>query len=60
MYSNNSDNKPRTVVDLASNMQVSRFLKHGMDTKLMKMHPFVLMQDEKPVYEVGSSVSISA
>lgn len=54
MYSNNSDNKPRTVVDLtAGNMQVSRLLKHGMDTKLMKMHPFVLLQDEKPIYEVG-------
>jgi len=54
MYSNNSDNKPRTVVDLTGNMQVSRLLKHGMDTKLMKMHPFVLLQDEKPIYEMST------
>ena len=54
MYSNNSDNKPRTVVDLtAANMRVSRVLKQGMDTKLLKMQPFVLLHDEKPLYEVS-------
>jgi len=55
MYSNNSDNKPRTVVDLtAANMRVSRVLKQGIDTKLLKMQPFVLLHDEKPLYEMST------
>ena len=53
MYSGEGDSRPRIVIDLSEpNITVRRVLKQGTDTKRLKTHPFVLLHEDKPLYEV--------
>ena len=54
MYANDGDNRPRIVIDLCEpNIRVKRVVKQGVDTKRLKTHPFVLLHQDRPLYEVG-------
>lgn len=53
MYAGEGDSRPRIVIDLSEpNITVRRVLKQGTDTKRLKTHPFVLLHEDKPLYEV--------
>ena len=54
MYAGETDNRPRIVIDLTEpQIRVSRVVKQGVDSKRLKTHPFVLLHEEKPLYEVS-------
>jgi hypothetical protein len=55
MYANDGDNRPRIVIDLTEpNIRVKRVVKQGADTKRLKTHPFVLLHEDRALYEVSS------
>lgn len=54
MYAGEGDNQPRVVIDLSEpNIRVKRMLKQGVDSKRLKTHPFVLLHEDRPLYEVS-------
>lgn len=55
MYAKEEDSQPRVVIDLSEpNIKVKRLVKQGADSKRLKTHPFVLLHDGRPLYEVSN------
>lgn len=55
LYSSESDSKPKIIMDM-TRVQVSRLVKQGMDTRRLKMQPFIVTVNEKTTYEVTTCV----
>jgi hypothetical protein len=56
MYANDGDNRPRIVIALTEpNIRVKRVVKQGVDTKRLKTHPFVLLHEDRALYEVSKN-----
>ena len=53
MYTGEEDQRPRIVIDLSEpNIEVKKLMKQGSDAKRLKLSPFVLTHNGKPLYEV--------
>ncbi len=60
VYAKSTDGQPKNVVDLAGvTLRDHRLTnrQHGTDTKRIKMQPFALDVDAKPLYEVRLPVT---
>uniref|UniRef100_A0A0P5VA83 Uncharacterized protein n=1 Tax=Daphnia magna TaxID=35525 RepID=A0A0P5VA83_9CRUS len=55
MYASDEDSRPRIVIDLTEpNIKVKRVVKQGVDTKRLKTHPFVLLHEDRALYEMST------
>ncbi|KAI9557563.1 hypothetical protein GHT06_017391 [Daphnia sinensis] len=55
MYANDGDSRPRIVIDLTEpNIKVKRVVKQGVDTRRLKTHPFVLLHEDRALYEMST------
>lgn len=59
MYASEKDYQPRVVIDLSEpNITVKRMVKQGVDSKRLKTHPFVLLHEDRSLYEVSTTANI--